>query len=289
MRTQDAVPDELEIVPEGKEGKHHPRLSDQDKAATPGGVPIPKTVVQKVDPTSPSHGEVPGTAAHSIRQADAVPDVITRASDSTHESTLTANTHDHSNDTPIPKTQITRVDSEPSHDQVPETKADLLGKGDTTPDVVVQQFVEGKFKPSYKIPFRERLTESGLPTSSLSRSTLSVTTTRPPSTTGNSPIAADGGFGPMNDEDPEDESAGSNVTTNSENEIEEGFGDDFDDFEAGAVDEDFGDFNEEFEKRGVEPPKSDQVPVSPFVSRFAIRLDVHLLPQFLVFLFCTLS
>lgn len=142
------------------------------------------------------------------------------------------------------------------------------------------------------MPFRERLTESGLPTSSLNRSTLSMTTTRPPSMAGSSPIAADGGFGPMNDEDPEDETPYSDVNTNTDNDIEEGFGDDFDDFEAGAADEDFGDFNEEFEKpsspvkHGIEPAISDQAPISPFVSRFVIRIDAHLLPQAFVVLFC---
>jgi len=29
---------------------------------TPGGLPIPKTVVEKVEPENPSHGEVPGKA-----------------------------------------------------------------------------------------------------------------------------------------------------------------------------------------------------------------------------------
>lgn len=142
MRAQDAVPDELEIVPDG-EGKPPPQSSDQDKTATPEGIPIPKTVVQKVDPTSPSHGEVPGTTAHSIRQADAVPDVIMRASDSTHEAALAANTHEKSNDTPVPKTLLTRIDSEPSHGQVPGTKAYDLRKGDAIPDVVVKGDVPG--------------------------------------------------------------------------------------------------------------------------------------------------
>lgn len=141
------------------------------------------------------------------------------------------------------------------------------------------------------MPFRERLTESGLPTSSFNRSTLSMTIPRPPLMRGNSPIAADGGFGPMNYEDSEGEAPDSDVNTDADNEIEEGFGEDFDDFEAGAVDEDFGDFNEEFEKppspktHRIEPASSDQAPISPFVSRFVIRIAVHLLPQVFVVLF----
>lgn len=142
MRAQDAVPDELEIMRDGEEGRPHPWLTDHDKTAAPGGIPIPKTVVQKIDPTSPSHGEVPGTTSHSIRQADAVPDVVMQASDSTHESALVANTHDDSNDAQLPKTLLTRIDSEPSRGQVPGTKAYDVRKGDAVPDVVVKGDVQ---------------------------------------------------------------------------------------------------------------------------------------------------
>ncbi|OJD35759.1 uncharacterized protein BKCO1_1500069 [Diplodia corticola] len=81
MRTQDAVPDEVEIVPEGGRSRSTSRLSVSDRPTTPlspGGTPIPKTVVEKVDDT-PSYGEVPGTAAYASHQADAVPDVVLKA------------------------------------------------------------------------------------------------------------------------------------------------------------------------------------------------------------------
>jgi hypothetical protein len=81
MRIQDAVPDELEIIPDGEESKHATGNAPEDKSHTAAAIPIPKTVVQKVDPRSPSHGEVPGTAAHAIRKADAIPDVIIQVSD----------------------------------------------------------------------------------------------------------------------------------------------------------------------------------------------------------------
>lgn len=81
MRMQDAVPDELEIIPDGEESKHAPGLALEDTSHNAAAIPIPKTVVQKVDPASPSHGEVPGTVAHAIRKADAVPDVIVQISD----------------------------------------------------------------------------------------------------------------------------------------------------------------------------------------------------------------
>lgn len=78
-RVQDAVPDEVEVVPEGQRSRSASRVSAADLPYTPGGTPVPKTVVEKVDPDTPSHGEVPGTDAYKIRRADAVPDVILKA------------------------------------------------------------------------------------------------------------------------------------------------------------------------------------------------------------------
>ncbi|KAF2090962.1 hypothetical protein K490DRAFT_62293 [Saccharata proteae CBS 121410] len=82
MRTQDAVPDEVEVVPEGTRSRSTSHLSAADRPSTPrspGGTPIPKTVVEKVDPDVPSHGDVPGTAAYEMRQADAIPDIVLKA------------------------------------------------------------------------------------------------------------------------------------------------------------------------------------------------------------------
>lgn len=45
---------------------------------SPGGSPIPKTVVEKVD-DKPSYGEVEGTPAKEMRMADAMPDEVRRA------------------------------------------------------------------------------------------------------------------------------------------------------------------------------------------------------------------
>ena len=103
-----------------------------------------------------------------------------------------------------------------------------------------------------------------------------------------SPIAADGGFGPMNYEESEDESVESEhdkAPNDTETDANEGFGDDFDNFEAGAENEDFGDFDEGFEQppvRDEEPAETDppapsgqSLPpsTSPFVSN-TIRLVV---------------
>jgi len=78
MRVQDAVPDEVEVVPEGNRSRSTSRVSGTERPLTPGGTPIPKTVVEKVDPAEPSHGDVPGTHAYEVRAADAVPDVVVK-------------------------------------------------------------------------------------------------------------------------------------------------------------------------------------------------------------------
>ncbi|PSK53795.1 Peptidyl-prolyl cis-trans isomerase-like 4 [Elsinoe australis] len=76
MRTQDAVPDEVEIVPDGMRSRSASRLSESDRPITPGGTMIPKTIVEKVEPENPSYGEVPGTEAWEKRKADAEPDEV---------------------------------------------------------------------------------------------------------------------------------------------------------------------------------------------------------------------
>lgn len=87
LRTQDAVPDELEVIPEGQRsrsnttrGRAASMLSQHrdSRPSTPGGSPIPKTVVERVD-DRPAHGEVEGTLARELRRADAAPDEVRRA------------------------------------------------------------------------------------------------------------------------------------------------------------------------------------------------------------------
>lgn len=103
------------------------------------------------------------------------------------------------------------------------------------------------------------MTESGLPTS-LSRSRLSNPKRTKATLEGASPIAADGGFGPMDDEESEDdseESTSNEIEENAHLEPDENVGEDFDDFEAGAEDADFGDFDEGFQ--GPSVPEDDPV------------------------------
>lgn len=109
MRIQDAVPDELEIIPDGEESKHTFGPAPHDTSQTAAAVPIPKTVVQKVDPTSPSHGEVPGTAAYSIRKTDARPDVIVQVTDPEITLPSDAQSENSSPSGPVPETGIARL------------------------------------------------------------------------------------------------------------------------------------------------------------------------------------
>ncbi|KAL8836622.1 MAG: hypothetical protein Q9170_002845 [Blastenia crenularia] len=230
MRKQDAVPDELEII--GDTSNPSSRRTSQsrpERTSTPGGTPIPKTVVEKIDSTSPSHGEVPGTAAHSIRQADAVPDVILQSpkAKATFGDSLSASGS--SPEIPVPKTVVTKVDEEPSHGEVPGTEAFNMRTEDATPDMV-----ETKGDPFGKLRLKPR----------------------PPAMRNDSQIAADGGFGRMPDEqdehiDDEPEISHRDLKHNSEA-VEDGFADDFDDFEAGGEAEDFGDFDDGFEESSME-------------------------------------
>ena len=130
------MPDHLEVIPDGDEKRSSSGGKQHERSTSIGEMPIPKTVVEKVDPTSPSHGDVPGTAAHSMRRADAVPDVIRPTSE--HEES-SADRGDHqgiSPKIPIPKTVITKVDSNPSHGEVPGTEAFDIRQGDARPDAV---------------------------------------------------------------------------------------------------------------------------------------------------------
>lgn len=111
MRTQDAVPDELEIIPEEKKDGDTSSSVNQKEASGLGGVHIPKTVVQQVDVPPSSQGEKPRPAAHSIHMADAVPDAVVRITDPETPLGQEAQSENQSNDVPIPETDVTKVDS----------------------------------------------------------------------------------------------------------------------------------------------------------------------------------
>lgn len=147
MRTQDAVPDELEIIPDGTRSR---QSSSRERGTSSDRTSIPKTVVEKVDPISPSHGDVPGTAAHSMRKADAVPDAVLQAPESDNSSDREDEHRDISPEVPVPKTVITKVDSNPSHGGVPGTEAFNLRQGDAKPDLIEKKGdVSGKSAKSH--------------------------------------------------------------------------------------------------------------------------------------------
>lgn len=119
MRKQDAVPDELEILPEGRLSKRNSSNSLRPPLS-PEGTPIPLTVVEKVDPDAPSHGEIPGTAAYERRQADAAPDQVFKALDvNVPHSFSPSHSPGAVRPGPIPATIVTRADSIPSLNEVP--------------------------------------------------------------------------------------------------------------------------------------------------------------------------
>lgn len=66
------------MIPDAEDGNRS-LDSNEDTSQMPGGKPVPTTVVEKVDPDTPSHGEVPGTHAYDLRQADTAPDRIVDA------------------------------------------------------------------------------------------------------------------------------------------------------------------------------------------------------------------
>lgn len=141
LRRQDAVPDEIEIVPEGKRSRAASNVSMASAASnrplTPGGTPIPLMVVEKVDPEVPSHGEVPGTAAYEMRTADAAPDLVLKAPEPGQASPVVLSPAQSPSMRPtsaVPETVVTRVDSEPAHGEVPGTDAWEKRRLDAEPD-----------------------------------------------------------------------------------------------------------------------------------------------------------
>jgi len=201
---------------------------DQSGAISPV---IPLTRVEKVD-DEPSHGEVPGTEAYEVREADAVPDeveIIPEPKGQIAKSSIPAGVAERivrtradstPGDLPIPITKVEKVDSEPSHGEVPGTKAYELRKEDAEPDIV-EEIGDAPGKNVYCSSIPERLTEPGSPTGARSPTLSHVR--RKSSAAGKS-----SGLGDYNEEEDGD------------------FGDDFDDFEEGE-DTEFGDFDDGFQ------------------------------------------
>ena len=137
MREKDTEPDEVAVVPELNENEREakPPLS---MTTNHGGQPIPTTLVEKIDPSIPSYGEVPGTPAHKERAADAVPDMVVRSGSRSSSISTRSRAPSTPGNLPIPVTRVEKVNSEPSHGEVPGTEAFELRKGDAEPDMIEQ-------------------------------------------------------------------------------------------------------------------------------------------------------
>ena len=251
MRTEDAIPNEIAVVPEGgTETTPKPTPNPDDRPTTPPVTAVPKTVVEKVDPVVPSHGDIPGTAAHEIRKADAIPDVVVKAPGE-RESLKIPDEHKSVGSAPVPTTVVTKVDSRPSHGEMPGTVAYDVRTEDAQPDVVEER---GDVPSRSQFPTgmisSERLTGSGWPTSSFNRSSYFEYSGPKSTVRGHSPIAADGGFGPMDyeeDDNNNEDLIHQQAHEGKSNATNAGVGDDFDDFEEGAEAEDFGEFDDGFQ------------------------------------------
>jgi len=264
-RAADAEPDQVAVKPE--ELLARLQTVTNSRPSTPGGRPIPTTVVEKLDPDTPSHGEVPGTPAHEKRMADAVPDIVIKASPrgsrtSSISSVSRSRAGSTPGDRPIPRTRVERVDSKPSHGEVPGTEAYEKRREDAQPDIIEEVGdVQGTNLHSHVS------SEPSSPTSqSVRSSSISTLKRKPSSILENSAQTASVS---LDYDEEEDGDAGG------------GFGDDFDDFEEGD-DADFGDFDDGFQEPEMVSPTPQSLPaVSPsFVSRVAIdeqSFPTHLL------------
>lgn len=152
QRTQDAVPDEVEVLPEASISRKASTAS-LDPPRTPGGTIIPRTVVEKVDPSSPSYGDVPGTEAYNKRQADAAPDLILKAPEQGHSRVdIDPVAPEATHSKPVPETVVTRVDSLPAHGEVANTAARDMRSRDAEPDkVFIAGDVPSKSAPSQSL------------------------------------------------------------------------------------------------------------------------------------------
>ncbi|KAL6252513.1 hypothetical protein RBB50_000232 [Rhinocladiella similis] len=157
-RAQDAVPDEVEILSPSRS-----RRVSIEPPTTPGGTLIPRTVVEKVDPESPSYGEVPGTAAYQQRQMDAAPDIVLKTPDPTKRRPVedVADREGPSSNVPVPETIVFRVDSEPAHGEVPGTEAYKKRALDAAPDIVEKKSDEAG-SPSKDSPLKHSRRRSTL-------------------------------------------------------------------------------------------------------------------------------
>lgn len=173
--------------------------------STPGGLPIPMTVVEKVEPSSPSHGEVPGTVAYDMRKMDAEPDAVREAPDITRADL----------EGKLPNLRGLSFGGRLTESGLPTFTGHRSSEDQTRPDPVLDAPADNDSK------VEEDSTQSGENEDEARNTKLA-------------PGLGDETPSNMLEENDDE----------NENEDEDGFGDDFDDFEEGAQDDDFGAFDE---------------------------------------------
>jgi hypothetical protein len=139
MRTEDAQPDEIAVI--RTEDNTDPSHVPLDRPSTPGGHPIPITVVEKVD-SSPNCGDLHATSGHKAHLGDTMLKGAHAGGSSSELPESRAGTIE---DGPVPITKVEKVDSFPTHDEVPGTDAYEMRKADAQPDFVKEvDDVKGK-------------------------------------------------------------------------------------------------------------------------------------------------
>lgn len=133
-REKDSVPDEVEVIPEGSRS----RSQSTAQSPAPGNSPVPRTVVERVEPERPSHGDVPGTDAYNKRKADAVPDLVTTAPESggTPELDPEPNAATAADDTAVPETLVSEVETPTGEETESGPHAHRRRPSDALPDSV---------------------------------------------------------------------------------------------------------------------------------------------------------
>ncbi|KAL4921081.1 hypothetical protein BDW62DRAFT_208775 [Aspergillus aurantiobrunneus] len=134
-RELDAVPDEVEVISRSRSPS---TAGQRRRSVTPGGTRIPRTMVEKVDPGQPSYGDVPGTEAYEKRRADAVPDIVTKTSESASPSGFATEPDEANTKTmSVPGTLLSEVDASVDEGSVHSgPHAHRRRPSDTLPDAI---------------------------------------------------------------------------------------------------------------------------------------------------------
>ncbi|KAK4141601.1 uncharacterized protein C8A04DRAFT_38992 [Dichotomopilus funicola] len=248
---QDAADPGARDLAEASDSEEHYSDAQSKAEASARASPVPRTRVERVD-DRPAYGEVPGTAAYTLREGDAEPDEIAIIPDPEDPSNALTSSESEGNEPastpggrPIPKTVVEETPDGEGSVTHPENRQRRLS--DARPDVVVK--ADGKVEengaandspvsPSLSTPTAPTTRRSSL---AAKQSPLSLDLARPESA--------------VEDEDDDDDEEGEDEDGDGDQDND--FGDDFDDFEEGDEDSDFGDFDEGFQTPAQQPQPSN--------------------------------